>query len=270
MDSKSKEIQLQYQGYFHTPLLWESESLFGLKQLELPNCVPTIFNEVIPANLRLGKRVERFVSHELKEYDTIKILKENIQIQNEKLTIGEIDCLLTHHETAIHLEIIYKFYLYDPSVGTTEIDHWIGPNRNDSLIAKLIKLKEKQLPLLYKQHTKPILKTLNLNADALQQFVYFKAQLFIPYKKEVGFSVLNKRCLHGFYIPFKEIAQFSLCKFYIPSKINWLQEIQMQVSWLTYQQFYINIEAVIPQKTAPLCWIKHPNGEVQKFFIVWW
>ncbi len=270
MNSKSKDIQLQYQGYFHTPLLWKKKRLFGLKQLELSNCVETVFNEDIPENLRLGKRVERFVSHELKQYDAIKILKENIQIQNEKLTIGEIDCLLKHHETAIHLEIIYKFYLYDDTVGTTEIDHWIGPNRNDSLLAKLTKLKEKQLPLLYNHHSKPILKSLNLNANELQQFVYFKAQLFIPYKKEVEFSVLNKRCLNGFYIHFSEIAQFSGCKFYIPSKINWLQEIQIQVSWLTYQQFFIKIEVVINQKTAPLCWIKHPNGEVQKFFIVWW
>ena len=159
MDSKSKDIQLQYQGYFHTPLLWKSEPLFGLKQLELSNCDETVFNEVISANLRLGKRVERFVSHELKQYDAVKILKENIQVQHKKLTIGEIDCLLKRNDKPIHLEIIYKFYLYDISVGTTELEHWIGPNRNDSLISKLTKLKEKQLPLLYSHHTTPILKS---------------------------------------------------------------------------------------------------------------
>ena len=44
----------------------------------------------------------------------------------------------------IHLEIVYKFYLYDNTIGTSEIDHWIGPNRNDSLREKLEKLKSKR------------------------------------------------------------------------------------------------------------------------------
>jgi len=269
MNSKSKDIQLQYQGYFHTPLLWKNKHLFGLKQLELSSGAETVFNEVVSEKLRLGKRVERFVSHELKQNEAI-ILIENIQIQNEKLTIGEIDCILKHHEAVIHLEIVYKFYLYDVSVGTTEIEHWIGPNRKDSLIAKLTKLKEKQLPLLYNTHTKPLLDALNLKMDALQQFVYFKAQLFIPYKKEVVFLELNKNCVNGFYIHFNELSQFSSCKFYIPSKTNWLQETQIQVSWLVYQPFFVEVETLLQQKTTPLCWIKHANGKIQKFFIVWW
>jgi len=56
---------------------------------------------------------------------------------------------LWENNKPIHLEIIYKFYLYDPSIGLTQLDHWIGPNRRDSLVKKLTKLKQKQLPLLY-------------------------------------------------------------------------------------------------------------------------
>ncbi|MCK5816169.1 MAG: DUF1853 family protein [Flavobacteriaceae bacterium] len=200
-----------------------------------------------PKNLRLGKRVERFVGHELKQHPAINILKENIQIQNDKITVGEIDCLLKDDETAVHLEIIYKFYLYDISVGSTELEHWIGPNRKDSLISKLTKLKEKQLPLLYNPHTKPTLDALNLKINALQQFVCFKAQLFIPYEKEVDFIELNRDCINGFHIHFKELAQFSSCKFYIPSKVNWLQEIQIQVPWLTYHQFFETVKTMVNQ-----------------------
>ena len=29
-------------------------------------------------------------------------------------------------------------------------------------------------------------------------------------------------------------------------------------------------EPIIQNKTSPLCWIKYPNGEVKKFFVVWW
>ena len=89
-----------------------------------------------------------FISHSSKDKE-IKILAENVQIQNEKTTVGEIDCILTTAKKPVHLEIIYKFYLYDKSVGTNELEHWIGPNRRDSLVSKLNKLKDKQLPLLY-------------------------------------------------------------------------------------------------------------------------
>ena len=137
--------------------------------------------------------------------------------------------------------------MYDISVGSTELEHWIGPNRKDSLISKLTKLKEKQLPLLYNPHTKPTLDALNLKINALQQFVCFKAQLFIPYEKEVDFIELNRDCINGFHIHFKELAQFSSCKFYIPSKVNWLQEIQIQVPWLTYHQFFETVKTMVNQ-----------------------
>ena len=35
MDLNSKDIQLQYQGFLKTPLLWKGAIVFGLKQLEL-------------------------------------------------------------------------------------------------------------------------------------------------------------------------------------------------------------------------------------------
>jgi len=269
MNLTSKNIQAQYQGYLQTPILWK-KSVLGLNQLEHPTKKATIFDETISNNLRLGKRVERFVSHDLSQYKTINILIENIQIQDEKITIGEIDCILKIDEKPIHLEIIYKFYLYDEQVGKTELDHWIGPNRNDSLIAKLTKLKEKQLPLLYNPFTKPILDALHLKVDELQQSVCFKGQLFVPYQKEVKFTLLNKECVNGFYVHISEIVQFEDCKFYIPSKTNWLLEVQTQVKWLTYPQFSGEINQIISKKIALLCWIKFPNGKVQKFFVVWW
>ncbi len=269
MDTASKNIQAQYQGYLRTPLLWKN-NVFGLKQFEFSTDIENIFNESIPENLRLGKRVERFVSCELKQYKSIDILVENIQVQNEKITVGELDCILKLDNKPIHLEIIYKFYLYDKQVGTTELEHWIGPNRKDSLISKLTKLKEKQLPLLYNPHSKLVLEELNLKSENLEQYVCFKAQLFVPYQKEVEFTALNKECVNGFYVHVSEINQFTDCTFYIPSKINWLVEVHAEVDWVSYPLFYEEIHQIITEKLAPLCWIKFPNGKLQKFFVVWW
>ena len=271
MDLNSKAIQLQYEGFLNTPQLWENNEVFGLQQFELSNIKNATFEGVLQKNQRLGKRVESFLSHQLKQDASIKILVENSQIQNKKITVGELDFLIERTKRPIHLEVIYKFYLYDASVGETELQHWIGPNRRDSLVSKLNKLKDKQLPLLYNSFTKPLLTKLNLKPETIQQQVLFKAQLFVPYQaKNIELKPLNKNCEQGFYIHFNELQQFNRCKFYIPSKINWLQEIQIQTKWQSFEQFSQTIELFLNQKSAPLCWLKHPNGETEKFFVVWW
>jgi len=270
MDFKSKNIQLQYQGYLNTPLLWKNHAVLDLIQLELPKQEVHPFTEFISDTMLLGKRVERFVIAELQQYSNISLLLENVQVHQQKITIGEIDCIVKKDEIPIHLEIIYKFYLYDFRLGNTEIDHWVGPNRKDTLVKKLLKLKDKQLPLLFNENTQPILKGLDLDPTQIEQRVLFKAQLFIPFKSNIAFDELNKECLVGFYIPFSEVEQFSDCKFYIPIKINWLLEVQTQVNWMTYAQFHDKITPVISNKTAPLCWIKFPNGISEKCFVTWW
>ena len=113
MDVTSKNIQLQYQGYLKTPLLWEDHDLLGLEQLKLSPANTTHFDQNIANQMLLGKRVERFVHEELKQQENVQILIENVQIQNQKITIGEIDCMLRQNSTPIHLEIIYKIYLFE-------------------------------------------------------------------------------------------------------------------------------------------------------------
>lgn len=271
MDLNTKDIQLQYEGFLNTPLLWKTDTVFGLKQFELPNIKPTSFEGNIRKNLRLGKRVERFVENELSNHNVISVLAENSQIQNGTLTVGELDFIIKHSEKPMHLEVVYKFYLYDESFGNSEIEHWIGPNRNDNLVKKITKLKEKQLPLLYNSFTKPLLERLAIAHEKIEQFVYFKAQLFVPFSlTKTSFQFINKDCIIGFYIRKNQLHQFSTCKFFIPSKINWLQEVQTQTNWLSFELFSDKIELILHNKTAPLCWLKYPNGIVKKFFIVWW
>ena len=271
MDLNSKNIQLQYEGFCKTPSLWKNAEIFDLQQFHFNNNSTTTFEGELPENLRLGKRVERFVSHQLKQDSTISILAENIQIQQEKITVGEIDFILKENQTPIHLEVVYKFYLYDEKSGEIEIEQFIGPNKKDSLLQKLTKLQKQQLPLIYNKNTEQLLSKLNLNAIEIEQKVLFKAQLFLPYNCEIPeLKQLNSACVKGFYIPFNDLQILSKYKFYIPSKINWLQEIQTQVNWLTFEAFLPKVTTIIEQKTSPLCWLKQPNGEDQKFFIVWW
>lgn len=263
-------IQKKYDGFLKTPYLWKGNRVFNLCQFELFSKSQKL-NIDVNEKLRLGKYVERFVSFELKQHKNIAIIAENIQIQDKKITLGELDCLLIKDDKPIHLEIIYKFYLYDDSVGTTEIEHFIGPNRKDSLIEKLTKLKNKQLPLLYNDVTKKYLTTFGLNPEDIKQQVYFKAQLFAPYtNKNIKLQLLNEACLTGFYIKSTALKDFEDCKFYIPSKKDWLVDAHQNVNWLLFDAFNTMVINYFEQQISPLCWVKFKNGELIKLFIVWW
>jgi len=271
MDNLINSSQLQYQGYLKTPILWEGDLNIGLVQLILNTGNLSCFNEEFSPNLRLGKRVERFVSHELKQDSSILIIAENIQIHNNKITLGELDCLFEQNKNLIHVEVVYKFYLYDISAGSSELEHWIGPNRKDSLSEKITKLKEKQLPIIHHPETQKYLRTLPINRHEIIQKVYFKAQLFVPISMlNSNFFLINNQCVSGFYISIGQLDNFSDCEFIIPSKIDWLVSPYLDVNWLVYKDFKTKITSVLQQKNSPLCWLKNKNGKLQKFFMVWW
>ena len=262
--------QKRYEGFLKTSFLWQNDAVSNLLQMEI-NSKSANFDITINENQRLGKYIERFVSFELRQQENIFILAENIQIQQDKITLGELDCLLIKDNTPIHLEIIYKFYLYDASVGTSEIDHCIGPNRKDSLKEKITKLKDKQLPILYTSECKNYLNELDLKSENISQQVYFKAQLFTPFSKQnIQLKRLNKACIVGFYIHQNELANFYECKFYIPKKKDWLVIPYANVSWLNFIDFKDIAESHFEQQFSTLCWMKFKNGELKKIFLVWW
>ncbi|TYA70022.1 DUF1853 family protein [Seonamhaeicola marinus] len=263
-------LQKRYQGFLATPCLWYKNSVFDLNQFEITSSSSKI-NFQIDESLRLGKYVERFVSFELAQHPNISVLAENIQILKDKITLGELDCLLLKDDQPIHLEIIYKFYLYDASVGNTEIEHFIGPNRKDALIEKLNKLKDKQLPLLHSKTCKPYLDRLNLRAENILQEVYFKAQLFLPYhNQDIQLQELNNDCVIGYYITRIDLADFEDCKFYIPTKKDWLIQPHPNVDWLNFNSFKTIATTYFESQFSTLCWVKFKNGALKKMFLVWW
>lgn len=263
-------LQKRYEGFLQTPVLWKNTDVFNLEQFQIESSISEI-DITINENLRLGKYIEHLVAFELNQDQSISTLAQNIQIQNDKITLGELDCLLLKNETPIHLEIIYKFYLYDSSIGDTEIEHFIGPNRKDALVEKLSKLKNKQLPILYSKHCQPYLKALDLDAKNMVQHVYFKAQLFVPYSiEDIQLKTLNNDCIIGFYITRDELTNFSHFKFYIPNKKDWLITPHLNVGWINYEQFKRISEDYLEQQFSPLCWIKSKNDTLQKLFLVWW
>ncbi|TXE06038.1 DUF1853 family protein [Gelidibacter salicanalis] len=268
MDTAS--LLRNFKGYVNTSQLLGEAPIYGLKSFVMGVHSGENFIGLPNKKLRLGKLVEQFVFHELASDAFCSILSENIQIQDGKITIGELDALLVTDTGAVHLEIIYKFYLYDPDSGVTELSHWIGPNRNDALVQKLTKLKEKQLPLLYHKKTQPLLEKLGLQASDIQQQVLFKAQLFLPLNfSDDAFDQLNPDCVKGFYIHSADMAQFKADHFFIPQKMDWIMDPHDAVCWLNYDEFKIEVTVWLKDQRSPLCWLR-TGTTLKKFFVVWW
>lgn len=268
MHQKQKDLQKRFEGLLQTPSVWKGKDLFNLQQFYLPSIISKISIN-INEKQRLGKYVEQLVFYQLKQ-NNITVLLENVQIQKNKTTLGEIDCIIQKNNSTIHLEIVYKFYLYDDKVGDNEIEHFIGPNRKDALVKKLHKLKNKQLPFLYSTESKNLLNSHNISVIDIEQQVCFKAQLFLPYTNNVTLNKLNTSCISGFYIYKYQLKEFLDCKFYLPNKKDWLITPHKNVDWQNFNIFKLNIEEYLERKFSPMVWIKQQNGELLKYFLVWW
>ena len=263
-----KVIQQRYEGYLKTPTLWESTAIYGLTAFQSKQ-KSIAFDSEIDATQRLGKYVERFVSHELTTTKGITLIAENIQISKDKITLGELDFLLIKNGKPIHLEVIYKFYLYDPTLEG--LDCWIGPNKKDSLIEKLDKLQLKQLPLLYAKECEKYLKSISLDIVDFSQQVYFKAQLFLPLGKNLSINTpINTNCIVGFYCSLHTLTEFKNAKFFIPSKKDWLITPHTNVDWMGYEKYLEQSKIYLKRQFSPMCWMKTTTGELKKFFLIWW
>lgn len=272
MSTTEHQIQLQYRGFCNTPNLWHNNDVYGLKQFDsLQNNKQESYSAFTALPTRLGKRVELFALDQITKSPNTTLIARNIQVRSGKHTIGELDALLQLNDQPIHLEIIYKFYLYDPFVGTHKLEHWIGPNRNDSLIQKLDKLKNKQLPLLHRPETSSYLKMYQLKADEFHQYVMFKAQLFVPSTLNTHhYQRINTDCIRGHYYTIAQLTKLKSCQFFIPEKQNWLIEIPEFANWFDYKTFSAFIAVLLQQHRSPLIWIKHPDSTTERAFVVWW
>ncbi|HSI68982.1 MAG TPA: DUF1853 family protein [Gillisia sp.] len=274
------KVWLQFLGFLSTPPLWEDSSLFKLKQFSIPQVnypeIPDFPTELpsLETNYVLGKRIEDFYSLILSRSSEFNILAQRLQIFRNKITVGELDFILEvpEEEKVIHLEVVYKFYIYDPTIKE-ELDRWIGPNRKDTLIRKLAKLKQKQLPLLYREDTIKALEKRGVEYKNVKQEVSFLAHLFIPgHLKQEVFSQINNKGIVGTWIHLKEFIKndFGMHKFFIPHKQDWPIDPSYNTTWLTYDKIFVEVEEKIASKRSPLIWMRTSLGNFERFFIVWW
>lgn len=223
-----------------------------------------------PKTNRLGKRVEFIFEELIKQDDSFELLCSNLQLFQDKKTIGEIDYLFERKDVLFHLEISYKFYLYDESHLDSLINCWIGPNRKDSLKLKLSKLKLNQFPIINSEEFKQVQKTLNLNKP-LYQMLLLKAQLFIPFKKSIELPDNYNNCVEGSWLSMQNNHLLSEeDDYFIPEKKDWIINPKENQKWYSKEILLTKVIKYHQREFSPLVWIKKRENNFSKLFIVWW
>lgn len=271
LHSSEHQVQDLFVGYCQMPVLWKEE-LFGLHQFEemLNEVTVQNFPDVKP-NKRLGKLAEDLFSTWLVNNTRYQSVIENLQIILDKQTLGELDVVLfdTLKNSYIHLELITKFYLYNPAFEANNIKAWIGPNRNDSLYDKVTKLQQKQLPLLHKKHTQQILQKYISETKNIVQQVCFKANLFVPMYFKEKLTVFNPACIVGNYLTFIEFKALhnNSNQYFCPTKQDWLRSPNTQKKWISYDETCIRIKQFMEVEQSLMVWMKYKQ-QYKRYVVV--
>lgn len=258
-----------YQGFLATPLLWEG-SLGGLLQLELPAIPPPKLLRPPSAAVRLGVLAEHFTFDYWSNFPDLQIFEHNLQIQGKVETLGELDAIVSLKEQWLHVEIAYKIYLFDPRHGNNQLEHWIGPNRDDRLTEKLHRLQQHQLPLIQHPEAKQTLTGKGIPTENLTSKTYVKGLLFTPENTEVEIAPLNPACLTGTYMKFNRFKTFQNMKFFLPHKLEWMVLPHTNVSWKSMQEIIPLVQGLHEKNYSPMLWVKKTNGELSRIFVTWW
>lgn len=268
-------IKNEYLGFYNSFALFDEE-LISLKQfvfdeeLDIDNIDFSTLS--IKKKIPLGQRIEYFFEFYINHSNRYNLVKRNIQVLKEKETLGELDFILYDNQLKIykHVELVYKYYLFDESQGK-DLNAYIGPNENDTLVKRIEKLRDRQLPMLYNNETKKYLEYINL--DTLEQEVCFKANIYLPYFKEIDkIPIINNLCIKGYYISENDFFtndEFKSYKYNLPKKSDWILDSNDCKEWSSYDEIKEEIIFFLDSKKSPLLWIKKDN-KVEDFFVVWW
>lgn len=275
---KDLDILDQFKGFLNTKDILSSQTgaikKFEFPEIRITDALLKDLKELDhPRNSVLGKRMESFFEIAIKHSSRYELIASNIQIIEEKRTIGELDFLVFDKESAkpLHIELVYKLYVYDPTISP-EINKWIGPNRRDSFAEKLDKLNSRQFPLLYKPAVHNYLEELKLDLKGIEQQLCFKAHLFLPNNSILQQTTfINLNCISGKWFSFQDFKNSGWKNnlFFSPQKKDWSCDPGSNSIWYGYNELLDSIEQLFQRKKAPLVWMKTEDS-FHRFFIVWW
>ncbi len=279
----------RFKAFYQTSSFWQG-TLGGLKQFSLNNFdfthlktnPKTLELPSIPMGTVLGKRAEYFFKFCAQQSSNYQVLLANEQIYHGGRTLGEIDYLLLDQQRhqIIHVELVYKFYIYEPGKTYTskhlsaaqnaQLSNYVGPNRRDYFIKKFDHLKNQQLPLLHQPQTIEHLEGMGISPQDIEQQVCFLAHVYIPRELwSQDFKYLNKRCIQGYYMDEHAFAKAETTNtYYLPEKKQWKMRPQPLEVGYTFKQVQPMVQSSLKNGFAPMVWMALENNSIESFFIV--
>tara|TARA_B110000259_G_scaffold56468_1_gene66619 strand:- start:762 stop:1565 length:804 start_codon:yes stop_codon:yes gene_type:complete len=244
----------------------------GINHFKLTSSIVPVGVET-PSIYRLGKKIEFLFELILKNSIDYKLLLSNFQIQEGKLTVGEIDYIIKTINTKSiqHIELSYKFYLLDNSLNADFIGKWIGPNRKDFLHLKRSRLKNHQFPILKHKSVTEKLNQLNIKRDEVKASLLLKAQLFIPQNQLEQLPQNFQNCVVGIWVNLQGFQNLNwIGEWCVPDKIDWYIDPIFNQSWVAKQKALATIQEKLRSKYSALIWHKTKEGNFKKIMVVWW
>lgn len=223
----------------------------------------------------IGKVAERSFLHALEHRVDLEVLGHSIQVQGEQRTLGELDFLIRDKQRGlVHIEYVYKYYLYIPWMGADALGHWIGPNFKDRLHYKLAHLREHQFPLLNTETCRGLLQeSYGIGpSEPIDQWMSFYAELYLPYSDtELQWHQgLNKGCVRGHWIFLEQFRKLSLTQdveYFVCSKQDWLSHQSPAQAWLDHAEAIHSVEDSLRRGHSPMLW-RRGGDEIQRLFII--
>lgn len=199
-----------------------------------------------PKNKRLGFYAEALLSFFFQTYSKVELLLQNFQIIDDKKTLGELDFIIKWNNRVIHLECAVKFYLCNHSQNVDDLHSWIGPACKDDLGKKIIKVKEKQLPMI----DSPVFRS-QISQDNIESFLFLKGVMYV--NQETKCDWINKDLL-GHYFRLNEVD--SKNEFYLLSKPYWMSSLidkkeSRQLKRFKGEDFGKRAELIVKTKSVP-------------------
>jgi len=270
------KIVKQYKGFLKTPQLFNTEDVLGVKlfrtdEKAYPSAIESLSDE-LSKHKYLGKRAEYFLLQYLKSSERYSEIFHSIQINDGTATIGEVDviCFDNFHQKWIHIELVYKLYVFVGDLDYDDFTQWIGPNLKDRLDYKIDKLISHQLPM--GKHPDILDK---IGSGTIESYCCFKAKLFLNSKQEqfkFKSQYLNTNCIYGHYVNFEDFktSKYDKALFYVPEKADWVCKSEENRQWYGFDKAKALLQPSLKDKRARLVWQKTASGKILEYVVVWW
>lgn len=275
MKFTTKQLQQQFKGFLRTNALFSDSGVLPYSNFVLNSSVDFKLNssheKELSGQLYVGKRMEIFFKAYIENSKNLNLVTHSLQVVNDKKkTLGELDFIIENQPNFLHIELVYKFYIYDPTYHRNSLHCFMGPKRKDFLYKKIEKLRNHQFPMLFNAFTQKQLKELALPTSHYEQKLSFMAKVFLPLNKAVNLpSYINPKTVSGFWLKFSELKLLNkFHHYFIPKRQDWMTiPSESDYTFEDFESIEMQVNVLIKSGIRPMLWEKTKEGKFNSYFV---